>query len=507
MARKIGQKTRTPMPCIEAHERVRNFREVACGYTAALAVQEATRCIDCRNRPCVTGCPVEIDIPSFVRRIAASDFEGAFRTLTDKNILPAVCGRVCPQENQCEKHCTLGVRFEPVAIGRLERFVADWHAEQPNASGTGASSDVREFSRRIVTPPEWAPTGHAVAVVGSGPGGLTAAADLARLGHRVTIFEALHKPGGVLIYGIPEFRLPKSIVEREIAQLQALGVEIKVNQIIGRTFTIDDLFEKLGFEAVFIATGAGLPHFPNIPGVNAVGVLSANEYLTRSNLMKAHRFPEYDTPVAYGKHVAVIGGGNTAVDAVRTARRLGAETAYLIYRRSRAEMPARSEEIAHALEEEVKVIFLAEPVEVLMNEDRHVRGVRCVRMELGEPDASGRRSPRPVNGSEFELDAQVVVFAIGQGANPLIRSTTPDLSVDARGYIVADPITGATRRRGVFAGGDVVTGGATVISAMGAGRRAARAIHEYLVNSAATSATCLGGGGMPDSANAATVSH
>jgi glutamate synthase (NADPH) small chain len=468
MAKKIGQKTRTPMPCADPTARARTFEEVAHGYSEALAVMEANRCIECKNRPCVEGCPVEIDIPRFVREVATGEFEQAWRTLSDKNLLPAICGRVCPQEEQCEKRCTLGVRFEPVAIGRLERFVADWAATH------GAAADVDE--REDVEP-----TGHAVAVVGSGPAGLTVAADLARLGHRVTIFEALHKPGGVLMYGIPEFRLPKAIVEREIGQLESLGVEIKVNHVIGRTFTIDDLFDELGYDAVFVATGAGLPHFPDIPGINSIGVLSANEYLTRSNLMKAYRFPEYDTPPVRGTRVAVIGGGNTAMDSVRTARRLGAEAAALIYRRSREEMPARVEEIEHAEEEGVEMIFLAAPVEILADERRRVRAIRCVRMELGDPDASGRRSPRPVPGSEFDLDTDVVVFAVGQGANPLIRSTTPDLPMSARGHILADA-TGATGKRGVFAGGDIVTGGATVISAMGAGRRAARAIHHYLMN-------------------------
>jgi len=463
MAKRITQKTRTPMACADPGVRAATFDEVSLGYTEALAIAEANRCIECRNRPCVEGCPVEIDIPRFVAQLASGDLAGAWRTLSDKNLLPAVCGRVCPQEDQCEKRCTLGVRFEPVAIGRLERFLADW------AAGFDEPLDMAP------------PTGRRIAIVGSGPAGLTAAADLARLGHRVTIFEALHKPGGVLMYGIPEFRLPKRIVEREIRRLETLGVEIKVNHVIGRTFTIDDLFEELGYHAVFIGTGAGLPYFPDIPGVNAVGVLSANEYLTRSNLMKAYRFPEYDTPPVRGERVAVVGGGNTAMDAVRTARRLGADPAVLVYRRSREEMPARREEIEHAEEEGVQIRFLSAPVEILVDEGRRVRGLRCVRMSLGAPDASGRRSPQPVEGSEFDLAVDVVVFAVGQGANPLIRSTTPDLHVNARGHIVADPATGATGKRGVFAGGDIVTGGATVISAMGAGRRAARAIHEYVM--------------------------
>jgi glutamate synthase (NADPH/NADH) small chain len=459
------------MPCIEPRVRARSFEEVASGYSIELAVAEASRCIECKNRPCVAGCPVEIDIPAFVRRVAERQFDAAFRTLVDRNVLPAVCGRVCPQEDQCEKRCTLGVKFEPVAIGRLERFVADW------AALSGGTNGVEHPT----------PTGRRVAVVGSGPAGLTVAADLAKLGHGVTIFEALHKPGGVLMYGIPEFRLPKSIVQREIDALTRLGVEIKTNHIIGRTFTIDDLFGELGFDAVFVGTGAGLPYFPDIPGVNLVGVYSANEYLTRSNLMQAYRFPRSDTPIARGRHVAVVGGGNTAMDAVRTALRLGADRATLVYRRSRAEMPARHEEVEHAEEEGVALDLLAAPEAVLGDARSRVRALRCVRMELGEPDASGRRSPKPLPGSEFELDADIVIFAVGQGSNPLIRATTPDLQYTRRGTIVADEATGVTSRRAVFAGGDIVTGGATVISAMGAGRRAARAIDAYLKTLAATS--------------------
>lgn len=464
MAKKIGQKTKTPMPAEDAAVRRRTFGEVTLGYTTEMAVAEATRCIECKNMPCVAGCPVEIDIPKFVREIGARDFEAAFHTLSDKNVLPAICGRVCPQEDQCEKKCTLGVRFEPVAIGRLERFVADWAAALNLADGGTPKT----------------PTGHRVAIVGSGPSGLTAAADLAKMGHRVTVFEALHKPGGVLMYGIPEFRLPKSIVEREIENLKHLGVEIKTNHVIGRTFTIDELFGELGFEALFIGTGAGLPYFPDIPGVNLVGVYSANEYLTRSNLMKAYRFPDYDTPIVRGRNVAVIGGGNTAMDSVRTALRLGADHAYLIYRRGREEMPARAEEVEHAEEEGVEITLLAAPVQLFGDKDSRVTSMRCIRMELGAPDKSGRRSPVPVKGSEFDLQVDTVVFAVGQGANPLIRSTTPDLPVNKWGYIVADAATGATQKPGVFAGGDIVTGGATVISAMGAGRRAARAIDAYL---------------------------
>jgi glutamate synthase (NADPH/NADH) small chain len=371
---------------------------------------------------------------------------------------------VCPQEDQCEAECTLGVKFDAVGIGRLERFIADWAAEQ----GLEPVAEVAE------------PTGHKVAVIGSGPAGLTVAADLARLGHQVTVFEALHKAGGVLIYGIPEFRLPKSIVAREVHALERMGVEIKTNHVIGRTFTVDELFSELGYEAVFIGTGAGLPHFPKIPGLNLIGVYSANEYLTRSNLMKGYRFPESDTPMIRGRRVAVIGGGNTAMDAVRTAKRLGAEDAILIYRRSRVEMPARAEEVEHAEEEGIEFILLAAPTAILGDDRSRVRAIRCERMELGPPDASGRRSPVPIPGSEFDIEVEVVVFAVGQGANPLIRDTTPDLHVNKWGYVKADPQTGATEKRGVFAGGDIVTGGATVISAMGAGRRAARAIDKYL---------------------------
>lgn len=467
MARKITGKTRVPMPCVEPDVRRRTFDEVAIGYTDAMAVAEASRCILCRNSPCISGCPVEIDIPTFIRQVSEQAFDEAFATLSSNNALPAICGRVCPQEDQCEKKCTLGVRFEPVAIGRIERFVAD------RAAATGAAAAPAE---------QCPPTGCKVAIVGSGPAGLTAASDLAALGHSVTVFEALHETGGVLVYGIPEFRLPKSIVAREVRQLEARGVEFKTNHVIGRTFTIDELFTDLGYDAVFVGTGAGLPYFPDIPGIGLVGVYSANEFLTRSNLMKAYRFPEADTPIIRGKRVAVIGGGNTAMDAVRTALRLGAEHAWLVYRRTEAEMPARREEIEHAREEGVEMILLAAPAALVGDADSRLRRMRAIRTQLGDPDASGRRSPVPIAGSEFELDVDVVVFAVGQGPNPLIPSTTPDLHVTRRGLIRADPGSGATEKKGVFAGGDVVTGGATVISAMGAGRRAARAIHAYLAN-------------------------
>ena len=463
MAKKITQKEKTPMPCLDPLERRSSFGEVAAGYTLAMAVQEANRCIECKNRPCIAGCPVEIDIPAFVAQLAKADVAGAFHTLTDKNVLPAICGRVCPQEEQCEAKCTVGVRFEPVSIGRLERFVADFaatHGFQPARTTTASS-------------------GRRVAIIGSGPAGLTAASDLSQMGHGVTIFEALHKPGGVLIYGIPEFRLPKSIVEREIAALQSSGVEIRTNHVIGRTYTVDELLTDLGYDAVFIATGAGLPHFPKIPGINLVGVYSANEYLTRANLMKAYLFPRFDTPAIRGREVAVIGGGNTAMDAVRMALRLGGARAYLVYRRSRDEMPARREELEHAVEEGVELVLLTAPVAIIDDGRSRVQALRCQRMRLGDPDSSGRRSPVPIPGDEFDIRVDTVVFAVGQGANPLIQSSTPDLPFTKRGTLVADD-NGATPKRGVFAGGDIVTGGATVISAMGAGRRAARAIHEYL---------------------------
>ncbi|MBL8140440.1 MAG: NADPH-dependent glutamate synthase [Acidobacteria bacterium] len=476
MAKKITQKTKTEMPCRDAGERSRSFDEVALGYTIDMAVAEANRCIECKNEPCIAGCPVGIDIPTFICQVAAGDFQAAWQTLSADNLLPAICGRVCPQEEQCECKCTLGRKFDPVAIGRLERFVADHAASQGwQVGGTIAP-----------------PSGRAVAVVGSGPAGLTAAADLARLGHKVTIFEALHKPGGVLVYGIPEFRLPKTIVSREVQALEQLGVEIKTNHVIGRTFTVDDLFDELRYDAVFIGTGAGLPHFPKIPGVNLIGVYSANEYLTRSNLMKAYRFPESDTPMIRARNVAVIGGGNTAMDSVRTAKRLGADHAYLVYRRSRDEMPARHEEIEHAEEEGIELLLLAAPIEIVGDAESRVRVLRCERMALGDPDASGRRSPVPIPGSAFDLEVEVVVFAVGQGANPLISGTTPDLPVNKWGNIVADDATGATQKRGVFAGGDIVTGGATVISAMGAGRRAAQAIHAFLTAPAAAPDTPIG---------------
>ncbi len=453
-----------PMPLQPPELRVKNFSEVALGYTEELAVKEASRCLQCKNAPCRQGCPVEVDIPAFVKLAAERDFAEAIQKIKEKNALPAVCGRVCPQENQCEKYCTLGKKYEPVAIGRLERFCADW-----------------ELARGAALPKVAPPTGKKVAVVGSGPAGLTCAADLAKLGHRVTVFEALHVPGGVLMYGIPEFRLPKAVVQAEIENLKKLGVEIVVNAVVGKIATVDELMGEWGYDAVFIGTGAGLPHFMNIPGENACGVYSANEFLTRTNLMKAYLFPDYDTPIRVGRRVAVLGGGNVAMDAARTALRLGAEESWIVYRRSRQEMPARHEEVENAVEEGVKFAFLTSPVRIIYNKDYWVTGMECLRYELGEPDESGRRRPVPIWGSEFVMEVDTVVVAIGQGPNPLVPRTTKGLACTKRGNIVADVNTGATSVPGVFAGGDVVTGAATVILAMGAGRTAARAIHAYLL--------------------------
>ncbi|HOM27830.1 MAG TPA: NADPH-dependent glutamate synthase [Deltaproteobacteria bacterium] len=456
---------RQPMPEQDPKVRARNFDEVPLGYTPETAKTEALRCIQCKNPACVEGCPVQVDIPGFIAKIVEGDFIGAARHIKKTNALPAVCGRVCPQEIQCEQRCVRGKKGDPVAIGRLERFVADYER---------ASGDV-------AIPEKPAPTGKRVAVVGSGPSGLTVAGDLVQLGHEVTIFEALHKPGGVLVYGIPEFRLPKAIVAAEVEYLERLGVKIQTSFVIGKTATVDELFEY-GYDAVYLGTGAGLPTFMNIPGENLNGVYSANEYLTRSNLMKAYKFPEYDTPIVKGKNVAVIGGGNVAMDSVRTAMRLGADHVYLIYRRSRAEMPARIEEIHHAEEEGIEFHLLTNPVRYIGDDKGWVVGVECLKMELGEPDESGRRRPVPVKGSEFVIDVDTVVVAIGAGANPLVQSTTPGLETNKWNYIVADEETGQTSREGVFAGGDIVTGAATVILAMGAGRKAARAMHEYLMS-------------------------
>ena len=451
-----------PMPTQDAGERIKNFNEVALGYAIETAVTEAERCIQCKKSPCLAGCPVEVDIPAFIKLMAEKDFAGAIKKLKEKNALPAICGRVCPQESQCEMYCTLGKKHEPVAIGRLERFCADWELEHG------------------VTLPEVVPPNKLkVAIVGSGPAGLTCAADLAKLGYQVTIFEALHVPGGVLMYGIPEFRLPKKVVQTEIDNVRKLGVDIQVDSVVGKLATVDELLNE-GFQAVFIGTGAGLPYFMNIPGENFCGVYSANEFLTRTNLMKAYLFPEYDTPIRIGRKVAVVGGGNVAMDSARTALRLGAEESWIVYRRSKEEMPARIEEAEHAEEEGVKFAFLTSPTQIFGNEQGWVERMECLRYELGEPDESGRRRPVPISGSEYIMEVDTVVMAIGQGPNPLVPRTTTGLAVTKKGNIVADLKTGATSKSGVYAGGDIVTGAATVILAMGAGRVAANAIHQYL---------------------------
>jgi glutamate synthase (NADPH/NADH) small chain len=458
------KKQKQPMPRQDPRDRARNFEEVALGYAEEQALREAERCVQCKNSPCIAGCPVEIDIPGFIKLVKEGDFLAAAKKIKEKNALPAVCGRVCPQEDQCEKLCVLGKKFEPVAIGRLERFVADYesaHAE-----------------RQVPQPP--IPTGKRVAVVGSGPAGLTVAADLARFGHAVTIFEAFHKAGGVLVYGIPEFRLPKAIVQREVDYVLSLGVELRLDEVVGRTVTVDELFAE-GYHAVFIAVGAGLPYFMSIPGENLNGVYSANEFLTRSNLMKAYLFPEYDTPIVRGRLVAVVGGGNVAMDSARTALRLGAEHVYNVYRRSRQEMPAREEEIENAIEEGIDVRFLTNPVRILGDEKGWVREIECIKMRLGEPDQSGRRRPVPIEGSEHPIEVDVVIMAIGNGANPLLPSATPGLQTNKWGNIIADEETGRTSREGVYAGGDIVRGAATVILAMGDARKSARAIHAYLL--------------------------
>ncbi|MBQ8417828.1 MAG: NADPH-dependent glutamate synthase [Phascolarctobacterium sp.] len=457
---------RNAMPEQPADIRNKNFEEVALGYTKEMAVDEAQRCLNCPKPRCVEGCPVNVEIPKFIKAVAEENFAEAIKILKRKNSLPAVCGRVCPQENQCESKCVLGIKGESVAIGRLERFVADY---------------ARENGLDAVEAGEITPKGKKVAIVGSGPSGLTAAGDLAKLGYEVTLYEALHDAGGVLMYGIPQFRLPKEIVQHEIKALKDLGVKIVVNAVIGRTFTIKELMEEEGFDAVYVGTGAGLPYFMQIDGENLNGVYSANEFLTRVNLMKAYQFPKVATPVYVGKKAAIVGAGNVAMDAARTAKRLGAEHVYIVYRRGEDEMPARKEEIHHAKEEGIELRLLNNPVRILGDDKGWVNGLECVKMELGEPDASGRRSPVEVKGSEYVLDVDMVVMAIGQGPNPLIKQTTPELEVNKRGNIVANEV-GATSIPGVFAGGDIVTGAATVISAMGAGKRAAQAIDEYLNN-------------------------
>ena len=458
-----------PMPTQAPEERAHNFREVALGYTMEIARDEASRCLNCKNQPCVKGCPVGIHIPQFIQALRRGEIEEAYQIISLTSSLPAVCGRVCPQETQCEEKCSLGIRFEPVGIGRLERFVADWHNEHSTEA-----------------PVRPAPNGHRVAVVGSGPSGLTCAGDLAKKGYAVTVFEALHTAGGVLVYGIPEFRLPKAIVAREVETLKALGVDVQTNVIIGKTLTVDELFEQ-GYEAVFIGSGAGLPNFMGIPGESLKGVYSANEYLTRSNLMKAYR-DDSDTPIMKGGKVAVVGGGNVAMDAARTALRLGADKVYIVYRRSMEELPARREEVEHAEEEGIDFRLLCNPVEILGWQDPEnprdpkngfVKAMRCIRMQLGEPDASGRRRPVEIPGSEFTLDVDTVIIAIGTSPNPLIKSTTEGLEVNRRGGIVINE-DGLTTREHVYAGGDAVTGAATVISAMGAGKTAAAAIDKAL---------------------------
>lgn len=458
MANKIA---RVPAREQEPKVRAANFEEVCYGYNESEAVLEASRCLNCRNPRCVGACPVSVKIPGFIARVAAGDFAGAASVIAEDSSLPAVCGRVCPQETQCEGSCILGVKGEPVAIGKLERFVADWTRENGGAAPVKAE-----------------PNGHKVAIVGSGPAGLACASDLAKLGYEVTVFEALHRPGGVLEYGIPEFRLPKDkVVAAEIDQVKALGVKIETNVVVGRTVTIDSLLDDEGFEAVFVGSGAGLPKFMGIPGENLNGVFSANEFLTRNNLMKAYR-EDYMTPIHAGDKVVVVGGGNVAMDAARTALRLGADTT-IVYRRTEKELPARLEEVHHAKEEGIDFAMLTNPVEVLGDEKGWVRAVRCIRMELGEPDESGRRSPVPVPGSEFEIEADTVIMSLGTSPNPLIARTTKGLETNRRGCIMADE-SGVTARRGIFAGGDAVTGAATVILAMGAGRKAASAIHEYI---------------------------
>lgn len=463
---------KNPMPSQEPAVRAHNFDEVTIGYSAETAVDEALRCLSCKNMPCVSGCPVNINIPEFIAKVKEGDFEGAYQVIHKTSSLPAVCGRVCPQETQCEAKCVRGIKGEPVGIGRLERFVADWHNAHSDTAPTVAPSN-----------------GHRVAIVGSGPSGLTCAGDLAKKGYKVTIFEALHTAGGVLVYGIPEFRLPKSIVRKEVENLIAMGVDVETNVVIGKTLTVDELFEK-GFEAVFIGSGAGLPNFMGIPGESYKGVYSANEFLTRSNLMKAYR-EDPDTPIMKGGKVAVVGGGNVAMDAARTALRLGAEKVYIVYRRSMEELPARREEVEHAQEEGIEFLLLNNPIEILGYEnpdDRRdpkngfVTGMKCIKMKLGEPDERGRRRPIPIEGSEFVLDVNTVIISIGTSPNPLIKSTTAGLEVNKHGGIIVEEATGATTKEGVYAGGDAVTGAATVISAMGAGKTAAKAIDEYLSN-------------------------
>ncbi len=465
-AKKIVPK-KTPIPEQDPKVRRANFKEVALGYTPEQAKQEAERCLQCAKPFCVSGCPVNVPIPRFIKAIQEGDIKKAIDTIRETNLLPAVCGRVCPQESQCEKVCTLTKKFEPVGIGRLERFTADWEMQ----SGPGNA------------PPVASRTGKKVAVVGSGPSGLACAYDVAKQGHTVVIYEALHEPGGVLVYGIPEFRLPKKIVAREIATLKRMGVTITTNAVVGKLMTIDELMQE--FDACYIATGAGLPRFMGIEGENLNGVYSANEFLTRVNLMRAYQFPEFDTPIKKGQRIAVVGGGNVAMDSARTALRLGADEVVLVYRRSLAELPARKEEVHHAEEEGIRFELCTNPVRII-GEKGLVKAIECVRMDLCELDASGRKSPKPVKGSEFQIPVDIVIMAIGTGANPLVPQSTKNLSVNKHHYIIADEETGRTSMEGVYAGGDIVTGAATVISAMGAGRKAAQAIHAYLTTKKAS---------------------
>jgi len=460
---------RHPMATQEPLDRIRNFQEVAVGYSQEFALEEAQRCLQCANPPCVKGCPVGIDIPAFVQLIREGDFAGSLAKIKETNTLPAICGRVCPQEEQCEVVCVLGKKYQPVAIGRLERYVADWERQ------LGLSS----------TPQLAPPTAHKVAIVGSGPAGLACAAELARFGHKVTIYEALHKPGGVLVYGIPQFRLPKEIVTFEIDNLSKMGVEMRTDFVIGKTATVHELMNGHGYDAVFLGTGAGLPYFLGIPGENYIGVLSANEFLTRVNLMKAYDFPRTDTPVRTGRRVAVVGSGNVAMDCLRVAKRLGAEEVICVYRRTRNESPARREELEHAEEEAIDFRWLSAPVAILGNNEGFVTGLRIQKMELGEPDASGRRRPVPIEGSEYEIPIDTIVIAIGQGPNPLATKSTPGLELNRHGNIVVDEKTMMTSIPGVFAGGDIVTGAATVILAMGAGKLAALGIQDWLAKLAA----------------------
>ena len=457
--------TKNPIPEQEPLVRNKNFDEVALGYTEEIAIGEAKRCLNCRQHPCVSGCPVNVRIPEFIAKVAEGEFEEAYKIITSTNSLPAVCGRVCPQVHQCEGECVRGIKGESVGIGRLERFVADWHAAHadPNAKVEKPVSN-----------------GHRVAVVGSGPAGLTCAGDLARMGYEVTVYELFHKAGGVLVYGIPEFRLPKAIVAREVAALEEMGVKIVTDAVIGRAISIDELLTEEGFEAVFLGSGAGLPRFLGIPGENLLGVYSANEFLTRINLMKAYR-EDYDTPIKHHKCVAVVGAGNVAMDAARCAKRLGAEHVYVVYRRGMEEVPARKEEVHHAQEEEVEFKLLTNPVRVIGDEKGYVTGIECIKMELGEPDEKGRRRPMPVEGSNFVLEVDAMIDALGTSPNPLLRMTTPGLEADKHGCLIADE-KGKTTHEGVFAGGDAVTGAATVILAMGAGKTAATAIDEYIKN-------------------------